>query len=264
MATAVKDNRPYGRFRFVHEPLTAIDKNEETHRPDFPMAGELTKRRYPIRALRYWWLSRVIEEEAARMSQPPVIADVGCDRGIIKRFIPPIHDAKWIGLDIDTNREGIGLAGYDELVTADFDEPLPLPDGSVDIAILSHVLEHLPRPEFTLRELNRIVRPGGLLLVGVPTTPKIIAIMCERSFAKQVAAGTRCLGQHIHVFWSKRLRQLAEKVGFKVEFCVGTALLRNKGSKLEDYALWIRFNQAFAALLPSFAQELCLQLRKPN
>src|SRR5687767_15523912 len=80
----------YSRFRFVREPLDSIDKNEETHRADFPFSEELNKRRYPVRALRYWWLSRVIDEEVRRRGDSPTIVDVGCDRGIIKRFIPPI------------------------------------------------------------------------------------------------------------------------------------------------------------------------------
>jgi hypothetical protein len=49
-----------------------------------------------------------------------------------------------------------------------------------------------------------------------------------------------------------------------MEFSSGTALIRKKGSKLEDYAAWIRINQIGAALFPSLGQELCMQLRKPK
>ena len=257
-------NYDYGRFRFARGPLDAIDKNKEAHKPDFPFAEEMNKRRYPVRALRYWWLNLAIHEEAKHLDHAPVIADVGCDRGVIKRFILPVDNARWIGLDIITDRPGLDTAGYNELHKCDFDEGLPLPDGSVDIAIFSHVLEHLPRPEFTMGEVFRIIKPGGLLLLGVPTAPKFIGRLRERQFRKQLANGTRQRGQHIHVFWKKRLRDLAEKTGFRVEFCSGTALIRKKGSKLEDYAGWIRLNQIGAALFPSIGQELCMQLRKPR
>src|SRR5687767_2122844 len=206
----------YSRFRFAREPLDAIDKNEETHRPDFPFAEELNKRRYPVRALRYWWLSRVIDEEVKRLDHPPMIVDVGCDRGIIKRFIPPIEGASWTGLDIDIDRRDVELAKYDKRVQADFDVGLPLPDATADIAICSHVLEHLPRPDFTMREINRILKPGGLLLVGVPTAPSFIAKLREKQFQRQLAEGTRVAGQHIHVFWEGRLRDLAAATGFVV------------------------------------------------
>ena len=254
----------YSRFRFLSEPLSSIDQNEETHRPDFEFARELQTRRYPVRALRYWWLNCVIHEEAKRLGRAPVIADVGCDTGIIKRFILPVKDARWVGLDLITDRKGIELARYDELHRCDFDKALPLPDEAFDIVICSHVLEHLPRPEFTLGELQRILKRGGMLLLGVPTAPKFIARVRERQFATQLKSGTRIAGQHIHVFWPKRLRKMAEDAGFDVEFATGTSLLRKKGSRLEDYALWIRLNQIGAALFPSLGRELCMQLRKPS
>lgn len=257
--------KKYSRFRFVSAPLAPITNNEEIRKPDFPFADLLAKSRYPVRALRYWWLNCAIEEEARRVgaSKPIVIADVGCDRGIIKRFVAPVKNARWIGLDLITNRPGLELAKYDELYQCDFDVGLPLGDASVDIAIFSHVLEHLPRPEFTLREIWRVLRPGGMLLIGVPTAPKIIAQMRERQFARQMQKGTRTRGQHVSVFWSKRLRRLAETIGFQVEFASGTAMIRKQGSRLENYAFWIRFNQVWAALFPSLGQELCVQLRKP-
>jgi SAM-dependent methyltransferase len=258
-----ESDRHYGRFRFAQESLDSIDKNDATHRPDFPFSGELNKRRYPVRALRYWWLNLVIHEEAAKLETAPVITDIGCDTGIIKRFILPVEGSQWIGLDIITDRPGLDTARYDELHKCDFDEGLPLADASVDIAIFSHVLEHLPRPEFTMAEVFRIVKPGGLVLLGVPTAPKFIGKLREKQFAKQLASGKRIRGQHIHVFWNDRLRELAERTGFRVEFCSGTSLIRKKGSKLEDYASWIRFNQIGAALFPSLGQELCMQLRRP-
>ena len=137
-----------------------------------------------------------------------------------------------------------------------------MPDATADIAICSHVLEHLPRPEFTMREIHRILKPGGLLLVGVPTAPKFIARLREKQFQKQLAGGTRVHGQHIHVFDSERLSNLARNTGFDIEYMTGTALIRKKGSKLEDYAAWIRINQIGASLFPSIGQELCMQLRK--
>lgn len=256
-------HKKYSRFRLVSESLSSINENDEIQRADFPFYQELAKTKYPVRALRYWWMHCVIQDEMKRANKPLMIADVGCDRGIIKRFVPPVDNARWIGLDIDTNREGIALANYDELVRCDFDEKLLLPDASVDIAICSHVLEHLPRPEFTLQEINRILRPGGMLLVGFPIAPKFIATIRERQFAKEIKAGKRKIGQHVNVFWVKRLRRMCDELGLRIEFATGTAMIRKKGSRLENYALWIRLNQVWAALFPALGQELCVQIRKP-
>jgi SAM-dependent methyltransferase len=53
-------------------------------------------------------------------------------------------------------------------VSADLGEPLPFPDESFDTIVLTDVLEHLPRPDIIWAEAARLLRPGGVFLVGVP------------------------------------------------------------------------------------------------
>ncbi len=50
----------------------------------------------------------------------------------------------------------------------DLNDPLPWDDGRFDTAILSSVLEHVHRPEQLLREVARILSPGGRLVMNVP------------------------------------------------------------------------------------------------
>ena len=47
-------------------------------------------------------------------------------------------------------------------------EALDLPDGAFDAVLCSHVLEHVPDDAAAMRELRRIVAPGGWALVMVP------------------------------------------------------------------------------------------------
>ena len=53
-------------------------------------------------------------------------------------------------------------------VFADLAEPLPFTDRSFDTVLLSDVLEHIPNPEILLREIVRVLRPGGSIIIGVP------------------------------------------------------------------------------------------------
>ncbi|HOX59623.1 MAG TPA: class I SAM-dependent methyltransferase [Candidatus Paceibacterota bacterium] len=47
-------------------------------------------------------------------------------------------------------------------------ESLPFPDGTFDCVLCLFVLEHLVGPRTAIRELARVLRPGGRLVLGVP------------------------------------------------------------------------------------------------
>lgn len=49
-----------------------------------------------------------------------------------------------------------------------FDEELPLPDSSVDRVLMVHALEFAENPRETLKELWRVIAPGGRLVLVVP------------------------------------------------------------------------------------------------
>jgi SAM-dependent methyltransferase len=46
--------------------------------------------------------------------------------------------------------------------------PYPFDDSSFDHVFASHILEHLDRPFLVMKELHRILKPGGTLTVKVP------------------------------------------------------------------------------------------------
>src|SRR5206468_1175233 len=48
---------------------------------------------------------------------------------------------------------------------------IPLKDKSVDLIIASHILEHLPKLESDLKELKRILKKNGTLIVVLPCDP---------------------------------------------------------------------------------------------
>jgi SAM-dependent methyltransferase len=49
-----------------------------------------------------------------------------------------------------------------------FDEELPLPEASVDRILMAHALEHAEDPRETLKEMFRVLAPGGRLVIIVP------------------------------------------------------------------------------------------------
>lgn len=260
-------NKLKNHFQYFKWPLTLFEENSELRNASLPLDKTIQKTKYPIRLLRYWWALSAIDDELKKIKSP-VIADIGIDRGIFKRLLKPIADAKIIGLDLagnlEKNKNDLKTAHYDELLPCDLDIRIPLADASVDIIINLHVLEHLPRPEFTLSEFNRVLRPGGLLLLSFPVLPRLLAQLREKQFASQFKEGTRVLGNHQHAFWPKRAQHMVEEASLNVEFMLGSHLIRKRGAFWENWSFCMRLNQLWGTLFPSLGQELNIKIRKPS
>ena len=68
-----------------------------------------------------------------------------------------------------------GVAGDREVRTSvQRGERLSFADASFDRLIATHVLEHIPEPWKALREWARVVRPGGIISVILPTDPGFV------------------------------------------------------------------------------------------
>src|SRR5579872_3225094 len=93
------------------------------------------------------------------------IADLGCNTGYYLR----LGGTGSQGLDVSEpnvaacRAQGLTCTRHDLNRT-----PLPLPDGAFDLVLLSHVLEHVHAPIRLLLEANRILRPHGQVLIGLP------------------------------------------------------------------------------------------------
>jgi ArsR family transcriptional regulator len=102
---------------------------------------------------------------------PPLdVADLGCGEGYLS-----IEAARWARQVVAVDRSPDVLARAKELAARrrvknitwkrGEIEHVPLPDASVDVAVLSQALHHASQPAVALAEAARIVKPGGRVLV---------------------------------------------------------------------------------------------------
>ena len=104
---------------------------------------------------------------------PGRLLDVGAGRG---RFVMQARAAGWYAHGIEPSRRGIegAKALGIELVQGTIDDA-DVPPGSLDAATLWHVLEHVEDPGAALDRIAGWLRPGGVLLVGVPNLASVQA-----------------------------------------------------------------------------------------
>lgn len=99
-----------------------------------------------------------------------VVADIGTGTGYLLPVLAR-HFERVIGVDpvarmLDAARHRVEFHGLDNVDLRGGDlAVLPVSDASVDLAIASLVLHHVPAPRDALAELSRVVRPGGHILI---------------------------------------------------------------------------------------------------
>ena len=106
----------------------------------------------------------LVREVCQHTTRPaPLIVEAGC--GARSHLAHP-PEAHILGLDLSRSqlrRNDVVRWRLEGDVTR-----LPLATGCADAAVSWDVLEHVPHPDAALAELARIVRPGGLIVLGVP------------------------------------------------------------------------------------------------
>ncbi|MEO5803604.1 MAG: methyltransferase domain-containing protein [Verrucomicrobiota bacterium] len=135
------------------------------------------------------------------------VLDIGCGRGLLlKQFKQrgwEVHGTELDDKSAKFAREVLGLPiKTGELLDMQF------PDEHFDAVVMWHVLEHVPVVSTLMSEISRILKPGGIFLVGVPNFGSI-----EARFAK---AGWFHLDvpRHLNHFTKTTLRQNLSSAGF--------------------------------------------------
>jgi len=147
------------------------------------------------------------------------LLDIGCWNG---GFLSRVQQA---GLyrelhGVDIVAEGVESArnrGF-QAQTVDLNrEPLPFPDQHFDGVTILAVLEHIFDPHSTIREIHRVLRPRGELVIDVPNVSSLTnraRILFGRLPVTSLDAGWD--GGHLHYFTKHALDQFLRKEGFDV------------------------------------------------
>jgi 2-polyprenyl-3-methyl-5-hydroxy-6-metoxy-1,4-benzoquinol methylase len=103
-----------------------------------------------------------------------VVVDVGCGAGRLRAALGK-RPTRYVGVDA-VRYEGFPRGV--EFRQADLDrEGVPLEDGTADVAVALETIEHLENPRRLMRELTRIARPGGTILVSTPNQVSLLSLL---------------------------------------------------------------------------------------
>lgn len=151
-----------------------------------------------------------VETLAARLAQRPLrIAEIGCgDGALLGELAQRGFGASRVGFELSEGAVRIASQrpGVDGVVAFD-GERVPATDDAFDLAILSHVLEHVPDPARTLAEAARV---ASAVVVEVPLEDNLSARReSKRDTWEDIG--------HLHHFGRSSIRQCADQAGLRIE-----------------------------------------------
>jgi SAM-dependent methyltransferase len=226
---------------------------------------------YSLRQSRYDALAQDIDDWAgstlARGKLRVLI--IGCGAGTELRHLEvrPHFDKLIVsGTNID-DWYIYGRERYDRFYTGDLEQSsLEIGSTSYDIVVCEQVLEHLTRVDIAIASLERVLKPGGKLILGVPIFPPPVHLIRKHIVPKMDRALLRQKSQgHLQAFslssflWEIRAHsdlRLLKVRGFRV---ISGGLLKG----FENYRWWWKFNRRLGELVPGLCIEAQAILEKP-
>lgn len=134
------------------------------------------------------------------------ILDAGCGSSVI---IQSLNNA--VGMEINPAKVRL-LRRYGIPVVRGSAFHLPFRDGSFDCVISSEVIEHVRYDEILFTEMRRVLRPGGLLLVGTPDYATVGWRTIEPLYGMLIPGGYK--DEHITHYTRRSLTEVLTRHGF--------------------------------------------------
>ena len=180
---------------------------------NFPLPREMMEHTYPILfrvEQSHWWhigrrriLAGFVEEICQRVTdRRPRILDVGCGTGANLLMLSKYGDAE----GVDVSEDALAFCrerGLDK-VKLGAGEELPYEDGTFDLVTAFDVVEHMDDDLAGLREMRRVLRPGGRVLLFVPAFMFLWGLQDDVS-------------HHRRRYRMSELRRVLEEAGFEIE-----------------------------------------------
>lgn len=136
------------------------------------------------------WINAWSDNRAMAKLQPffrGIVVDLGCGSAPYKEDVLKTAD-RYVGVDWGNSYHNTRVD-----IEADLNKPLPIEENFADVVTSFSVLEHLHDPLLLMQQCERILKPGGTLIMTVPMQWQIHEEPYD--YFRYTEYGMRCLGE---------------------------------------------------------------------
>ncbi|MDZ4852041.1 MAG: class I SAM-dependent methyltransferase [Pirellulaceae bacterium] len=229
---------------------------------------------YELRQSRYQALGEDVVAEVRRIQTTEKrrvkLLDVGVYDGVSRRYIEAYSEAEQIDFEaVDLYPNGPEFVyKHDQWKLHEFNLLGGMPGletDCFDIVICEQVLEHLPEVQPAIQDLVRVLKPGGLLIVGVPIFPEgahLFRKHCTPVLDKLLKV--KKIRGHVQA-WSLRtfMKEWQPQHDLQIENARGFRIISGGVLRpLEFSKIWWKMNRAIGSVVPGLCTEVQLLGRK--
>ena len=134
--------------------------------------------------------------------------DIGCATG---RLLEYMRSQNWKvqGVDLTPQSASYGRNHRKIEIFSGTLEEANFPDSNFGVVHFSHLIEHVPDPKNFLREVDRVLMPGGLLLITTPNIRSFQAILFGSRWRSAIA-------DHVFLFSKKTMKMYLSEFKFNI------------------------------------------------
>lgn len=159
------------------------------------------------------YVESVLNSYPNQLHRPLIGLDLGCgDGGNIKWLSKYVSTLYACDYNLVRLIRASSVPGTKKVFMAEATD-FPAIDNSFDVVFFNHVLEHIRMDEKALSEVYRILKPGGMLVLGVPNEGAFFWRLAYK-LQPSILAST----DHIHFYTARSISEKCLRAGFTIQF----------------------------------------------
>lgn len=168
---------------------------------------------YPPETLKDAWRFYRLKKVAEILTKNchGLLLDIGCNDCLIMKFIPK-ERFKYLGIDL--SRQALRKGRPHQRILTDACN-LPFPDKCIDAVSCFEIIEHLQEPHQLMKEITRVLKPNGKLLVSTPNQQSLF-LKIQNTVHLPRFHDWRYIETHYQTFTPQTLDSLLRQYGFEI------------------------------------------------